>query len=179
VADGAADAADIAAEVQALLPAGFPRVEHENIAVGGMTAATGVELVGIELRGRRPNVVTIAFGTNDCYPGARERDRIEDLPVEYELHVRTMAEIATGIGATVLIPTIPWARTPPVLEHGPLLNAILARIVDETGGVLPGPDLWSLVQAEPALLAADDLHFTPAGSAALRRAWAAVIADLA
>lgn len=113
----------------------------------------------------------VAIGTNDANR-ADPNDR--SVVPRARDNIATCVDRLLATGHQVVMPTIPWGTTPGVAAHGPGINDAIRAIVETRldRGAHHGPDLWTLFEAQPELMADDGFHPTLDGYRQLRRWWA-------
>ncbi len=117
--------------------------------------------------------VTLNFGTNDGWGGQG------DLQDFYDSMTQLVKKVQSS-GRVAVIPTITWPNNPGLWDaHVQKMNDQIRKLYTANPKVIPGPDLYRLVEGRPELYkSAGDVHFNDAGSALLRQAWAATIVKL-
>jgi lysophospholipase L1-like esterase len=96
---------------------------------------------------------------------------------QFTMQLQQIVDRVRAAGKVPLLATIPYSPESE-LAKVPEYNRAIARL-QATNSLPAGPDLYTLIEADPTLLAPDGVHTTPQGSQAIQRAWADVAAKLA
>lgn len=139
-----------------------------NEGVGGETSTLALDTIdGLIAAHMNCSVVTLAWGTNDCYAG--------------HVGVSTFSANLQALVAKVLaarkipvVPTIPYSPDPNMANLA-LYNAVITGTIWAISGVRHGPDLKTLFEDTPSLLSGDNIHPTTAGYQAAIAEWAAAM----
>jgi lysophospholipase L1-like esterase len=101
-------------------------VEVVNAGVGGNTTAQGLRRMKADVLDRKPAVVVVLFGTNDC----RLAEPQVAVPVEkYEANLGQIVDQCEKAGAKVII------CTPPPIDAGPYFQRHKKEPFDTAGGL--------------------------------------------
>jgi lysophospholipase L1-like esterase len=153
--------------VERALPGSFPLQEAAGQA--GLTAAEAARHLPRWLALFPGRFVALAYGAND----ARAVDPCDARCADaFEASYEEMIRAVVAAGKVPVVPTIPWAWQPEIRRNVPALNARIRALWAAHPEVVPGPDLWAIVEAHPELISSDGLHPTPLGALAYRNAWA-------
>jgi lysophospholipase L1-like esterase len=135
----------------------------------GFTSANASRIIAHVLRDNpSPQIVTIAFGTNDAY----QKYTIANF-TEY---LRETIVAVQGAGRIPMLPTIPYS-TDPNLATVPNYNAAVTTI-RATMKCAIGPDLYSWFLAHPEQLGPDGIHPTQDGYDSVNRLWEEALASV-
>lgn len=92
--------------------------------------------------------IYIAFGTNDASPG---------VAASFDTELRELINDCLSRGLTPWVPTIPWSTNSTRNTNVTPLNAKIAQIYIDYGGVVhKGPDWWTFYQS--GILTTDEIH---------------------
>ena len=100
------------------------------------------------LNGTACQNVYIAFGTNDASPG---------VAATFDSNMRELINNCLSHGLIPWVPTIPWSTNSTRNTNATPLNAKIAQIYTDYGGVVfKGPDWWTFYQS--GILTSDEIH---------------------
>lgn len=136
-----------------------------NQGVGGQTSTGALSTVpGLITSNLNCSIVTLAWGTNDCFAGHVS-------VADYTTNMTSLVNTVLNSGRIPVIPTIPYS-TDPNMANLSLYNAVITGTLYAISGVRQGPDLYTLIFNTPTYLGADGIHFTNAGYIAAIAEWA-------
>lgn len=110
--------------------------------------------------------VTLNFGSNDGWEGQGDLDG-------YYRTMEQLVDLVVAHGKVPVVPTIPWPNNPGTwAEHIGEMNDQLRKLYKANPEVVPGPDLYRLLEGRSDLFrSAGDPHPNDQGSALIRKAW--------
>src|SRR4051812_41697181 len=101
-------------------------IETINAGVGGNTTANALKRIQADVLDKKPTVVVVFFGTNDCRPS----DEPVHVPVEkYQANLEQIIDQCQKIGAKVIV------CTPPPINPEPYFNRHKREKIDAAGGL--------------------------------------------
>jgi lysophospholipase L1-like esterase len=101
-------------------------VEVVNAGVGGNTTAQGLKRMQADVLDRKPGVVVVLFGTNDC---RLDEPKVAVPLATYEANLKKIVDQCRKAGATVVL------CTPPPIDAGPYFKRHKKEPFDEAGGL--------------------------------------------
>ncbi len=145
-----------------------PLVQNDGVACSHATDA--VTWIDRLLDGFHGHYVTLNFGTNDAWAGQGDVRAFRDAMTQ-------LVEAVESRGMVAVVPTVPWPNNGGDWdEQVQRMNDQIRLLYQSHPGVLPGPDLYALLQGRPELFVSQgDVHPNEAGRAVVRRAWADTI----
>jgi GDSL-like Lipase/Acylhydrolase family len=148
--------------IHAKLPEHFP--VQESGGIGYLTSSDGAEHIDTWLALFPGKYVALSYGTNDALGCVN--------PVDFYNNYLTMVQKVLNAGKILVVPHIPWGRSPNIQNCAPALNARIDALYKAFPQIIHGPDLWAFFQSHKDLISSDNIHPTPAGFAAYRQQWA-------
>ena len=153
--------------VNATKPAYFPA--FQNGGIGGLTSAAAAPRIKKWVARFPGTYVALSYGTNDALAEAGD----PKIAARFRNNMQTMIRAVLAAGKTPIIPTIPWGGNAKLRVNVPVLNKQVRRLLAKYPRAVRGPDLYSLFEANQALISSDGIHPTADhGYAALRQKWA-------
>ena len=112
-------------------------------------------------------IVQIGFATNDAWSST-----LCDSTCAAAFYgtVEQAVQAVLAAGKIPVIPTIPWSSVAQIQMNAPILNQQIRNIYAAYPGVIPGPDLWTLLTGHSELLM-DGVHPNDEGDIAFRNFW--------
>jgi lysophospholipase L1-like esterase len=144
------------------LPDRFPAQEDGGL--GGTKIQDAVDHIDEWLAVFPGRYVGISYGTNDASQGTP--------PDRFYASYATVVQRVLDAGKVPVVPTIPWGKTVAVQTYVPALNLEIAKLYAAFPRVVPGPDLWTLFQANPSLIQDGGVHPTSEGCGRMKEWWA-------
>ncbi len=153
-----------AVDVHNSYPQRFPAML--NGGMGGWNSDGAVQYMPDWL-GLNPDVKywLLEWGSNDALQ--------QMSPAHFQANLQNLVDQIKGAGHVPVLAHIPFST----FQHRPDLDAeirSLNAVVDQvtkSNGLMPGPDLYSLIRQHPEYLSDDGLHPNDAGAVALNAAW--------
>lgn len=138
----------------------------QNSGVACSKASDALVWMGDILDGFHGKYVALSFGSNDNWQGAGN-------PVEYYRTMEQLVKEVVAHGMVPVVPTLPWPNNPGVwADSTRTMNEQVRRLYEAHPEVVPGPDLYSLLEGHSDLFRGPgDPHPNDQGSAAIRLAW--------
>lgn len=111
--------------------------------------------------------VALSFGTNDGWGGQGD-------PEQFRSRMLQLVEKVEDRGSVAVVPTIPWPNNGGEWDSKVrAMNDQIRQLYREHPSVIPGPDLYALLEGKPELFgSAGDVHPNEVGVTVLREAWA-------
>jgi hypothetical protein len=134
-----------------------------NGAFGGTSTTTALEIIDESMRLFPGKYVVLAYGTNDH---------------DYSFGMEELAQKVIQAGKTPVIPHIPWTLAQPLDEEALVMNGVIDTLYQTYPEILPGPDLWAYFEDHTEWILPGDVHPNVEGQAELRKAWAAMMAEV-
>ncbi len=135
-----------------------------NQGVGGQTSTDALSTIdGLLQSNPSCSVVTLSWGTNDCYAGHVGVST-------FSSNMQSLVATALAYKKIPIIPTIPYSPDAN-MTNLPAYNAIITGTLYAISGVRQGPDLYSLFLNDPSLLSGDNIHPTTDGYTAAIALW--------
>jgi lysophospholipase L1-like esterase len=141
---------------------------QQNAGMGGWSAGDMLAHLPSWLQSFHGKYVTLSLGTNDAAGGVP--------PGAFYDSMAALVKQVLAAGKIPVVPTIPWSRDPTHARNIPPLNAQIQKLYRAFPSVIPGPDLYTYLEANQSYISSDNVHPTAAGYAAVRTQWASVAA---
>ncbi len=148
-----------------------PGVVLDTLGIDGARIATALAWAEApfvsEVRARAPELVVVAYGTNEAF----DELRVEAYDRELSALLGRLQQAAPLADCLVLGPPDALGKAGESAPRIPLISAVYARVAQRLGcsfvsaqGLMGGPGSFARWQAEsPPLARADRLHYTPKG----------------
>jgi lysophospholipase L1-like esterase len=139
---------------------------QENGGIGGITSTDGRNNIDRWLSTCNAHFVSIAYGTNDAWGNQTGAEK-------YYKNTKYMIDAVLDAGKVPVLPKIPHAEEPGVLDNLPAYNAAVEKLWEEYGSKLVhGPDLDAYLTEHTEYLSGDGVHPNSEGYEAMRQLWA-------
>lgn len=150
---------DVPGLVRQQQPTRFPPTI--DAAIGGTNTGTALASIDATLQHFVGKYVVLAYGTND-HAGA-------------DFRMEELVQSVLDAGKVPVVPRMPWSEGS---TEGQAINAQIEALYTKYPQIVRGPDLWALFEGRTDLIPFGDVHPNEQGAAALRAAWAEVIASV-
>ena len=151
-----------AQHINASNPAYYPA--YEDGGIGGIVSGDGSRNINTWLGMFPGGHVAISYGTNDATKSVSATTFYNNYAV--------MVQAVLAAGKVPVIPKIPWGCTAAIQANAPALNQKIDALYAAYPAIVPGPDLWSYLQANQNLVSGDCVHPTDQGYIGMRQQWA-------
>lgn len=149
----------------------------QNNGVACSLSSNALDFIDQMLDAFHGHYVTLNFGTNDSWGGQGD-------PLAFYQRMEQLVGRVTARGMVPVVPTIPWSNQGGAWgTQVQRFNEQIHRLYQQHPEVVPGPDLYTLLQGRTSLFFGsmqgdlpaanrDWVHLTDQGSALVRQAWA-------